>query len=33
MTLNGQEFLVLVGRSTVGAVPFELCTWTAQRQD
>jgi len=22
-----QEFLVVVGRSTVGLVPFELCTW------
>lgn len=22
-----QEFLVMVGRSTVGLVPFELCTW------
>jgi hypothetical protein len=22
-----QEFLVIVGRSTVGLVPFELCTW------
>jgi len=28
-----QEFLVLVGRSTIGLVPFELCTWDGVSSD
>ena len=28
-----QEFLVIVGRSTIGLVPFELCTWDGVSSD